>query len=149
MQNLTSRLSTMARRAAAPILITAAVVAACGGDGTGPGVVMPNLVGDYTMTTIEGHSVPHTFTDPAGSQLTIDGGTLKMHADSTYELRYSGRLNSNDFTLGNDGVFDTSDGLKFYPSSGGYYSGQVNGNTVLFKRKIAGVMFELGFTVQP
>jgi hypothetical protein len=147
MRSFMTKLSTVARRAAAPILLVAALAAACGGDGVGPATPV-SLAGNYVMTSVEGYGVPHTFTDAAGSQLRIDGGTLVMRDDGSYELQYSGRLNAGDFTLGNDGLYDTSNGLRFFPATGGSYSAQVNGSTITFQRKIAGVAFDLGFTVQ-
>lgn len=126
---------------------TALALAACGGESTGPGA-SANLTGTYALTTIQGHTVPHTFTDPAGSQLTIYGDSLVMNGDGSYVLDYQGKLNAIEFDLGDEGLYDTSTGLKFYPSDGIAYTAQVNGSQIIFPRKIAGVQFSLGFTAQ-
>ena len=139
---------SIARRAVlAAALALAALTAACGSDSaTGP--TKTQMAGTYPMATVRGLSVPRTFTDPAGSKLTIEGGSLTIKSDGTYELNYKGRLNSLTFNLTDEGNYALSGAaVSFTPDDGDPgYTGRVNGKSMLVDGfKIAGVKFDLGF----
>jgi hypothetical protein len=138
---------TLARRVAmVGAFAAAAITAACGSDSTGPSKV--EVTGARPMATARGLAVPHTFTDAAGSKLTIEGGGLTMNADGTYALEYKGKLNALTFELTDEGTYRLAGTIvTFTPEDGDpNYSGRVAGSSVLVDDfMIAGVKFALGF----
>jgi hypothetical protein len=67
------------RLAAATSLVVAAITTACSGDSsTSPA---PQPTGAYPMSTARCMTVPHTFTDAAGSKLTIEGGGMTLSSN--------------------------------------------------------------------
>ena len=138
----------LARRVAiVSALAMAAVTAACSSDSsTGPSKT--GVTGAYPMATAQGMKVPHTFTDPAGSKLTIESGGLTLKSDGTYELKYKGKLNALNFDLTDEGTFSLSGStVKFTPDDGDpAYTGRVAGKSIVVDDfKIAGVKWDLGF----
>jgi hypothetical protein len=93
--------------------------------------------------------VPRTFTDAKGSKLTIDGGSMILDADGTYQLKYKGKLNALTFDLTDEGTYKLSGStVSFTPDDGDApYTGRVEGRSVLVNGfRIAGVGFDLGFS---
>jgi hypothetical protein len=125
----------------------AVLTAACSSDSsTGPSKT--GVTGAYPMSTAQGMKVPHTFTDPAGSKLTIESGGLTMKSDGTFELKYKGKLNALNFDLTDEGTFSLSGStVRFTPDDGDpAYSGRVTGKTIVVDDfKIAGVKWDLAF----
>ena len=148
----TTRLAPRVRaRFARPFVVAATVAissiaAACGGDSsTGPA---PKPNGNYPMTTARGLAVPRTFTDAAGSKLTIEGGGIVMNADGTYALNYKGKLNALTFNLTDEGTYKLAGAVAtFTPEDGDpAYTGRVTGRNISVDDfKIAGAKFDLGF----
>ena len=102
------------------------------------------------MSTARGLPVPRTFTDGAGSKLTIEGGSMIVNGDGKYALKYKGKLNSLTFDLTDEGNYTLSgSSMSFTPDDGDApYTGRVQGKSVLVDGfKIAGVKFDLGFSV--
>ena len=100
------------------------------------------------MATAQGMAVPHTFTDAAGSKLTIEGGGIVLNPGGTYELHYKGKLNALTFDLTDEGTYKLAGKIAtFTPDDGDpSYTGQVIGTTVIVEDfKIAGAKFDLGF----
>jgi len=142
-----ARVSVARRVAIIGAFAAAAITAACGSDSTGPSKV--EVTGARPMATARGLAVPHTFTDGAGSKLTIEGGGLTMNADGTYALKYKGKLNALVFDLTDEGTYKLSGSIvTFTPEDDDpNYTGRVAGGSVLVDDfKIAGVKFALGFT---
>ncbi len=143
--NLFTWMRRLGRTAATGAALAAA---ACGGDSTGP-LSEAELVGEHDMVTINDFNVPHTFTDAAGSQLTIDGGSLQLEADGTFDMNYAGLLNALEFDLDDEGTYSVSGStVTFQSESEGAYTGEIAGNTLIVPFRIAGVMFDLGFRVR-
>jgi hypothetical protein len=128
-------------------LAAAFAAAACSGDSsTGPKTA--RLPGAYSMATARGLAVPHTFTDAAGSKLTIEGGSLTMTDGGKFTLQYKGKLNALVFDLTDEGTFTVSGSVvTFTPDNGDpKYTARVQGRTVVVDDfKIAGAKFALGF----
>ena len=123
-------------------------VAGCSGDSSTAPKTPQQLPGAYPMATARGLAVPHTFTDGAGSKLTIEGGSLTMTSSGTFTLKYKGKLNALTFDLTDDGTFSVSGTIvTFTPDDGEpKYTGRVVGKTVVVDDfKIAGAKFALGF----
>jgi len=120
---------------------------ACGSEAVDPGND-GDLAGTHQMVSIDSHDVPHTFTDAAGSKLTIFGGSLAFYGDGTFELSYQGKLNANEFDLGDSGTYTVSGLVVTFQSDydGEVYNGSVL-DTITLSKKIAGVMFTMGFNV--
>jgi hypothetical protein len=128
-------------------LAAAFTAAACAGDSS-TGLKPPQVSGAYPMATARGLAVPHTFTDAAGSKLTIEGGALTMTDGGKFTLKYKGKLNALVFDLTDEGTFSASGSLvTFTPDNGDpKYTGRVQGRTVIVDDfKIAGAKFALGF----
>jgi len=125
----------------------ALITGACSSDSsTGPSKT--GVAGAYPMSTAQGMKVPHTFTDAAGSKLTIESGGLTMKSDGTFELKYKGKLNALNFDLTDEGTFSLSGStVTFTPDDGDpAYTGRVTGKAIVVDDfKIAGVKWDLGF----
>ena len=128
-------------------LAIAAVSAACSSESsTGPGKTQ--VTGAYPMATAQGMKVPHTFTDGAGSKLTIESGGLTINADGTFALKYKGKLNALTFDLTDDGTYSVAGSIvTFTPDDGDpSYTGRISGKSITVDDfKIAGVKWDLGF----
>ena len=138
----------LARRAALiGAFAVTAVAAACSSDSsTGPG--KPQVTGAYPMATAQGMKVPHTFTDAAGSKLTIESGGLTINADGTFALKYKGKLNALTFDLTDEGTYSIAGSIvTFTPDDGDpSYTGRISGKSITVDDfKIAGVKWDLGF----
>lgn len=130
-------------------LAISALTAACGSDSaTGPSETQ--VAGAYPMSTARGLPVPRTFTDAAGSKLTIEGGSMTIDANGTYALKYKGKLNSLTFDLTDEGTYVLSGSTMTFTSEDPddpKFTGKIQGKSVLVDGfKIAGVKFALGFT---
>jgi hypothetical protein len=143
------RSSVVRRLAVVMTLIVSAAAAACGSNSA----TAPNkdqVAGAYPMSTARGLPVPHTFTDAAGSKLTIEGGSITIDANGTYALQYKGKLNAITFDLTDEGTYSLSGSTMTFVSDDTDdppFSGKVQGKSVLVDGfKIAGVKFELGFS---
>ena len=137
------------RIAVVTTIALSAVAAACGSDSaTGPST--NQVAGAYPMSTARGLPVPRTFTDAAGSKLTIEGGSITIDANGTYALKYKGKLNALTFDLTDEGTYSLSGSSINFVSEDTDdppFSGKVQGKSVLVDGfKIAGVKFELGFS---
>lgn len=121
--------------------------AACSSDSDGPTAPGP-VTGSFPMKTVKGFAVPHTFTDAAGSKLTLEGGSLTMNANGTYALHYKGKLNTLTFNLTDEGsVVVAGSSATFTPDDGDTpFTGTIQGKTIVVKFRIAGVHWDLGFT---
>ena len=145
-----SQLATARRALAIGITFAAvAATAACSSSDdspTSPGNPTPG--GAYAMRTARGFAVPHTFTDAVGKKLTIEGGKLTLGPNGTYELNYKGKLNSLVFDLTDEGkVVISGSKATFTPDDGDpSYIGTVSGKKINVNFKVAGAMFDLGFT---
>jgi hypothetical protein len=132
----------------ATALIASAFTAACGSDSsTGPSA--GDVAGAYPMASVRGFPVPHTFTDAAGSKLTIDGGSITIDANGTYALEYKGKLNAMTFDLTDEGTYTLSGSTLTFVSDDEDdppFTGRVHGSSVLVDGfKIAGAKFDLRF----
>ena len=137
---------TLRQLAALTTLAFVAITTACSSDSSS-GPVTPQT-GSFAMSTARGMTVPHTFTDAAGSKLTIEGGGIVLDSDGTYELHYKGKLNSLTFDLTDEGTYKMVGATAtFTPDDGDpAYTGRVVGSTVnVDDFKIAGAKFDLGF----
>ena len=137
---------TLRKFAAVTTLAVAALTTACSSDSSS-GPIAPQT-GAYGMATARGMALPHTFTDAAGSKLTIEGGDITLDADGTFELHYKGKLNALTFDLTDEGTYKMSGAsATFTPDDGDpAYTGRVIGKTVSVDDfKIAGAKFDLGF----
>jgi hypothetical protein len=129
-------------------LTAAGFTAACGSDSaTGPSAA--DVAGAYPMSAVRGFPVPHTFTDGAGSKLTIEGGSISIDATGSYALTYRGKLNALTFDLTDEGTYSLSGStMTFDPEDAEDlpFTGRIQGSSVLVDDfKIAGVKFELQF----
>ena len=137
---------TLRQLAALTALAVAAFTTACSNDSSSGPVV--SQTGSFGMATARGMAVPHTFTDAAGSKLTIEGGRITLNSDGTFELHYKGKLNALTFDLTDEGTYKMSAATAtFTPDDGDpAYTGRVIGKTVSVDDfKIAGAKFDLGF----
>ena len=142
--------SRLVRRVAiVSALATAAATAACSDSDSPTAPTSTQVAGAYPMATVRGMSVPHTFTDAVGKKLTIEGGSLTIEANGTYELKYKGKLNSLTFDLTDEGNYTLSGStMSFTPDDGDpAYTGRVQGKAVFVDGfKIAGAKFDLSFS---
>jgi len=134
----------------ASAFVVVAITAGCGSDSDSPtGPSKAQVAGSYPMSTARGLPVPRTFTDAAGSKLTIEGGAMIVKADGTYELKDKGKLNSLTFDLTDEGKYTLAGSvMTFRPddTDDPTFTGRVQGKSVQVEGfKIAGVKFDLGF----
>ena len=140
MQSLLRKLATVT------MVAVAAFSTACSSDSSSGSVAPPT--GSFAMSTARGMAVPHTFTDAAGSKLTIEGGSIVLASGGTYELHYKGKLNALTFDLTDEGTYKLAGTtVTFTPDDGDpAYTGRTVGTTVSVDDfKIAGAKFDLGF----
>jgi len=145
------RFATLAWRAviALGLAITLGFSTSAGRDRSGPVIPPAHVPGMYPLTMIEDHAAPHTFTDPAGGQLAIEGGSLALSVTGTYELSYRGRLNALDFDLGDWGSYTVSaNRVTFRPDGEVAYSGVLKDGTVSIARRVAGVQLTFRFRAE-
>lgn len=145
------RFATVAWRAvlALGLAITLGFSTGARDDDTGRVLPPVHVPGMYAMSAIQGNAAPHTFTDPAGGQLAIEGGSLALGDSGTYELIYQGRLNALDFDLGDWGTYTVSGSrVTFHPDGDVAYTGVLRDGTVTIARKVAGVQLTFGFTAE-
>jgi hypothetical protein len=139
-------LGVVRRATYACALAAAAITAACSGDSSTAPV---QVAGARPMSTAQGMAVPHTFTDGAGSKLTIEGGGLTLSPNGTFALQYKGKLNALTFDLTDEGTYKLNGTTVTFTPEGGdpVYTGRVAGKSVVVDDfKIAGVKFDLAFT---
>lgn len=65
------------------------MLAACGGDSTGPDET--NVVGSYTLQTVNGNNLPWRLLVVGNDWFEITGGSGSINADGTYSLTFSWR----------------------------------------------------------
>jgi hypothetical protein len=79
----------MLRRSFLSALAGFALFAACGGDSTGPGDT--NIVGSYTLQSINGNPVPWRAIVIGNDWFEIASGSGSINADGTYSLTFNWR----------------------------------------------------------
>jgi hypothetical protein len=120
------RFATMAMTAAA-----IALMAACGGDSTGPKTA--NLTGVYNLTTVNGASLPYTVPHTGVNVGVVQDAVITLGADSTYLVTGDGTLNGSERALFTDGgVYSVSGSQVTFTSivvEGEQYTANVTGAT--------------------
>jgi len=111
---------------------TVAMLAACGSDSTGPR--NPNVSGTYTLTTVDGSSLPFTIPHTGDNIEIVDNATVALNSDSTYTAVANGTENCDSTTIITDtGHYSVSGSQVTFTSSviqGGNYTGSVSGSTL-------------------
>ncbi len=79
----------MLRRSFLSALAGLALLAACGGDSTGPGET--NVVGSYTLQTVNGNNLPWRAIVIGNDWFEIASGSGSINADGTYSLTFNWR----------------------------------------------------------
>jgi hypothetical protein len=79
----------MLRRSFLSALVGFAILAACGGDSSGPGDT--NIVGSYTLQSVNGNPVPWRAIVIGNDWFEIRGGSGSINADGTYSLTFNWR----------------------------------------------------------
>jgi hypothetical protein len=74
-----------------------ALFAGCGSDSTGP--KNANVAGTYSLTTVNGQSLPFTVTNTGEDVEIVQDATITLTSDSTYSVSANGTLNGSDATL--------------------------------------------------
>jgi hypothetical protein len=117
----------------AMIVITAAavaLVAACGSDSTGP--THASLVGTYTLSAVNGASLPYTVPNTGDNVEIVQDGTITLAADSTYTASATGTENGSASTLVTDaGTYSASGTQVTFTSTaipGAHYTASVAGS---------------------
>ena len=120
------RFGTMAITAAA-----IALLAACGGDSTGP--TTANLAGSYNLTSINGKGLPFTIPHTGENVGVVEDAHIVLGADSTYMVTGDGTVNGSEGALFTDGgVYSVSGSQVTFTSivvPGEQYTANVTGAT--------------------
>jgi len=69
------------------VALSAFSLAACAGDGTGPGPV--HVTGTYTLQAFAGRRLPVALINSEGFRQELSGGTITLNADGTFVRRDS------------------------------------------------------------
>jgi hypothetical protein len=125
---------TIARARAARVAVAAAAIAllgACGSDSTGP--TNANVAGTYTLTTVEGSSLPYTIPNTAEEEI-VQNATITLTGDSTYTASATGTVGGDPSNIITDaGHYSVSGSQVTFTSTiieGGNYTGHVSGSTL-------------------
>jgi hypothetical protein len=109
-----------------------AMLAACGSDSTGPRTT--NVSGTYTLTSVDGSSLPFTIPNTGDNIEIVDNATVTLNSDSSYTAVANGTENGDSTTIITDaGHYSVSGSQVTFTSSviqGGTYTGSVSGSTL-------------------
>lgn len=114
----------------------------CGGDSTSPGG--SNVVGTYTLQTVNGGTLPYSTDLGGGILLRITAGRITLNADRTfstaisYEVR-QGTSTSSDTDTDNGTYEEANGAVRMTFGDGTQIAGTVSGNT--FSLSIEGDVF--------
>jgi hypothetical protein len=108
-----------------------AMLAACGSDSTGPSTA--NVAGTYTLTAVNGSSLPYTVPHTGENTGIVQDATITLGADSTYLVTADGTLNGFEGALFTDeGTYSVSGSQVTFTSAailGEQYTAHVTGAT--------------------
>lgn len=113
--------------ARAGIALCAGLLAACGDDGSGP-AGPSDLLGQYTLQTVNGEPLPFEVQQPPGAEILLGAVTLEL--GPTYELflDYRDKVGTSTYDeTGTWGLF-AEDSIFFRP----------DGTTPLYRGRLAG-----------
>jgi hypothetical protein len=115
------------------VAIAAAAVALLGGcvsDSTGP--THGSVVGTYTLSAVDGASLPYTVPNTGDNVEIVQNGTITLSADSTYAASATGTENGSASTLVTDaGTYSASGTQVTFTSTaipGAHYTASVAGS---------------------
>jgi ABC-type oligopeptide transport system substrate-binding subunit len=118
----------LARTAIAAAAI--ALLSACGSDSTGPKTA--NVTGTYSLTQVNGASLPYTVPNTGNDVEVVQDGTITLSADSTYTASATGTFDGSGSTLVTDaGTYSVSGTQVTFTSTaipGAQYTGSIAGS---------------------
>jgi hypothetical protein len=123
----------MVRRSFLSALAALALIAACGGDSTGPGDT--NIVGSYTLQTVNGNPVPWRAIVIGNDWFEIRGGSGSINADGTYSLTFHWRESvaglPDEGSESSVGTYTRNgNAITFRDASGSTASGTITGRQI-------------------
>lgn len=131
----------------AAAMMSSLAFTACGDNSVTAVVTVSQVVGVRPMNSANNKSLPATFTDGSGKQLTIKSGSLTIAADGKFILHYVGNLGALAFDLSETGTVTVEgNALNFVPDDDDApFAGSTSAGKISAGFKIAGVKFVLGF----
>jgi hypothetical protein len=129
-----SKMTFVSARVAKVALAAAAIAmfGACGSDSTGPS--NKNVEGTYSLTTVDGSSLPFTIPNTGDNTEIVQSATLTLTGDSTYTASASGTENGDPTNIITDaGHYSVSGSQVTFTSAlieGGNYTGTASGTTI-------------------
>ena len=89
------------------------MLAACGGDSTGP---KADVTGNYTLRTVNGANIPAVVFQDSQEKDELTSGNINLNADKTWSGTLSARV--TDLTSGASATFNSPAGGTYTASSG-------------------------------
>lgn len=132
--NLSSRSRVVRPIVALAFAAAVATLAACGSDnnnGTGP----TDVTGTYSVSTIDGNSLPYTVPNNPDHTIVVQSGTVTLGSDHSYTIGGSGTSDggATQQVLADAGTYSVSGSTVTFTStthSGGIYTATATSSTL-------------------
>jgi hypothetical protein len=117
-------------------------LAACGRDTTGPSPTPSRIPGTYTLTMVDGQTLPFTALEVGAYRVRLVSGTLVLRSDGTYSLDIGIRVddsgNVRTETEADAGLWNVKDDALTLASTQGTISrtGVVSGDVITLQSSI-------------
>ena len=114
-------------------VVLAALVAAAACDNSNSVSPSVSIAGQYNLRTVNGSSLPYTFTTTQGATATLTSDLLTMNADGSYSdiAQFTSAQNGN-YTVSEFGTYSQVNGsITFFDQTDGIqYNGSLSGSVL-------------------
>ena len=114
------------------LVVLAALLAAAACESSNSVSPSVSIAGQYNLMTVNGASLPYTFTTTNGASATLTSDMLTMNTDGSYSDIAQFQSSQGPYTINEVGTYSTVNGsITFYDQTDGIqYNGSLSGSVL-------------------